>query len=221
MPEPEQLLDVLSVLDAQDNPVLNNCTLQMGEVALEFKNGRSKVPARLAAEVSRHPQILIPGYDGPVAAAPPNVSAELADAGERERQPETEEQRAARVAAAAEYLRSEGIEVPDVEEPGAEPLEPSEKEALEARIAELEQMVADAHPLPGADGEKDEDPEPDGAGEAKAEDAKVEVPKGFETETVDGKPRCLARKADGSQCSNPAAEGSNACKLPAHQKLVK
>lgn len=103
---PEQLLDVLSVLDAQDQPVLANCTLQMGEVALEFKNGRSKVAAKNAAEVLRHPKVTIPAYVGPAADLPPNVAADLL---ELEREAAAEDQ----VQAAAEYLKEEGLEVPE------------------------------------------------------------------------------------------------------------
>ena len=49
----DTMLDVLSVLDSNDEPVYSNCTLQMGEVALEFKNGRSKVAEQYAPEVLR------------------------------------------------------------------------------------------------------------------------------------------------------------------------
>lgn len=159
MPE---LLDVLSEEDGLGNPILSNCTLQMGEVALEFKNGRSKVDPRHAATVARHPRLRIPAYVGPVADPPPNVSADLPEA-ERDAAPEDQ------VAAAAEYLESEGLEVP---------------------VPEADDLDGDT---------------PD-------------IPAGFAAETTDGKPRCWARKGDGSQCSNAAVEG-HACGLPAHQKV--
>lgn len=222
MPEPEQLLDVLSVLDSQDNPVLNNCTLQLGEVALEFKSGRSKVPLRLAAEVARDARITIPGYSGPVAPPVSNVSAALPETSERERAPETEGERQARIAAAAEYLRSEGMEVPEIEADTEDP----EKKALEARIAELEEMVKQAVALaPAGDKEPEAQTETEGedkpAAPAAETPAEPTIPKGFEENTAGGKPRCWARKADGSQCASPSLEGSHACGMPAHQKLVK
>jgi hypothetical protein len=57
--------------------------------------------------------------------------------------------------------------------------------------------------------------------EADGEDVPpVLVPDGFELRTADGEMRCLAAKADGSQCSNAAQEGTHACGLKRHQAVV-
>ena len=94
-----------------------------------------------------------------------------------------------------------------------------------AGIAALEGLLAQSVPLadltePDAaqavDGPEDDD-EPDDAPEGDAD----EVPDGIEALTADGKPRCWARKGDGSQCANGSVDGSHACGLAAHQKLVK
>lgn len=105
-----EMLDVLSVLDAQDNPVLGNCTLVLGEVALEFKNGRSVVPVHHAPVVARCAKVKIPGYRGPVAPPVPSATAELPGV-DPEEPP---------VDVAAEYLREQGLEVP-VFDPAATP----------------------------------------------------------------------------------------------------
>jgi hypothetical protein len=231
------MLDVLSVLDDSGEARLSNCTLQMGEVALEFKNGRSKVAAQHAAEVLRHPHVMIPGYSGPAAPAPPNESAQLPEIANDVRQhpQETEAQRAERMRAAADYLRSQGMDVP--EPVVADP----EKEALKRRIAELERQAAEGANLtrePTAAGTMDGDGDAtsdaatsdqgDGHGKDQSADADApptddepNLPDGFEAYTADGKSRCWARKGDGSQCSNPAGDDSRACHLKAHQKLVK
>lgn len=99
-----EMLDVLSTLDAHDNPYLGNCTLVLGDFSLEFKNGRAKVPADMAGLALRHPKLMIPGYTGQVAPRPPNVAAPLPDVVGRE-------QDASMVDIAADYLRSEGMEV--------------------------------------------------------------------------------------------------------------
>ncbi len=263
-----QMLDVLSVLDKNDEPVLANCTLQMGEVALEFKNGRSKVPAQHAPEVLRHPKITIPGYTGAVAPLPPNEAADLPPIGDvRLQRPETMGEREARLREAEAHLRAEGLPVPDRGLPPAE-----EIAALRARLAELEGSGAVFSPSSAptgvlvegdgvqktgievpADGQMREldtvsgtvevvVPEgvvpgetpgwPIDAATGKALDLSPEqretltkaaladekMPEGFDAETADGKPRCWARKGDGTQCSNAAVEGTHACGLSAHQK---
>jgi hypothetical protein len=217
------MLDVLSVLDSNDEPIYSNCTLQMGEVALEFKNGRSKVPERHAAEVLRNPNVIIPGYTGLAAPPVPNASAELPE-DVRKHPPESPAEREGRISAAEEYLRSQGLPVPARESvsEGASNVSRGEAAALTARIAELEQMVADSVDLPPAgDAVTDVEGPPDAAEGASEPEAPAEIPEGLEAETADGKPRCWARKGDGSQCSNASADGSHACKLKAHQKLVK
>lgn len=222
----DEMLDVLSVLDSNDEPALGNCTLQMGDIALEFKNGRSKVPLRHAAEVLRHPQVVIPGYQGPAAPAPPNESAELPEIAEDVRQhpQETPEQREARISAAEEYLRSQGLQVPEREKLEVPAAATEREQTLAARIAELEQMLNDAVPLTSrdddasgqSDNEKDTGNEDKPTADATA--MEVQIPDGIEPETADGKPRCWIRKGDGAQCTNPSIEGSHACNLKAHQK---
>lgn len=223
-----QMLDVLSKLDSQGDPELANCTLQLGDVALEFRNGRSKVPLEFAPQVARHPKVEIPGYSGPVAEAPPNIAAELV--GEPgEKTPSSAEA----VLAAEDYLRSQGIEVPEREEPA-----PGEAEVLQGRIERLEQEARDrevAHQAELAAARGGAEQEPTGkpsaevttkatkAGKGGSKAAKVEakLPDGFEAETADGKPRCWARKGDGTQCANAASDGGHSCNLAAHKKLVK
>lgn len=58
------------------------------------------------------------------------------------------------------------------------------------------------------------------AGEGEEVPEPVKVPAGFELRTADGSARCIAAKADGSQCANPAKDGSHACALSAHQERV-
>jgi hypothetical protein len=48
----------------------------------------------------------------------------------------------------------------------------------------------------------------------------VLVPDGFELRTADGEMRCLAAKADGSQCANAAQGDTHACGLKRHQAVV-
>lgn len=218
----EEMLDVLSVLDKNEEPIFSNCTLQMGELALEFKNGRSKVPFRHAAEALRHPSVLIPGYTGPAAPMPPNESAELPEipGDVRQHQQETPAQREARISAAEEYLRSQGLDVPVREAPSVE-----DPEVLKAKIAELEGMLANAADLQAVKEVAAAAAASPGApsAEIKLEAGEIEpkLPEGFDAVTADGKPRCWSRKGDGTQCSNASSEGSHACNLKAHQKLVK
>jgi hypothetical protein len=63
--------------------------------------------------------------------------------------------------------------------------------------------------------------------EARAADAEPPVattpfplPDGFTALTGEGEPRCLATKADGTQCANPAKPGTHACQHTAHQAKV-
>lgn len=130
-----EMLDVLSVLDAQDNPVLGNCTLVLGEVALEFKNGRSVVPAQHAPEVARCAKVKIPGYRGPVAPPVPSTTAELPGV---EREPEEPP-----VDVAAEYLREQGLEVPEI---AAEPV----VEQPTVEVAKIETLPDGFEPLTAA-----------------------------------------------------------------------
>lgn len=132
-----EMLDVLSVLDAQDNPVLGNCTLVLGEVSLEFKNGRSVVPAHKAPEVARCAKVKIPGYTGPVASPVPSVSADL-PSGEGE---------ADKVDAAVEYLREQGLEVPAFDA-GPAPMEPVEQPIVE--VAKINTLPDGFEPLTAA-----------------------------------------------------------------------
>ena len=181
-----EMLDVLSVLDDQDNPVLGNCTLVLGEVALEFKNGRSVVPASKAAEVARCAKVKIPGYRGPVAPPVPSVSADL-PSGEAE--PD-------KVEAAVEYLREQGLAVPVI---GTVEIEPG------MTVGDV-QSAADSLQSPA---------------EPTVEVAKINsLPDGFEPLTAAGEPRCFARTGSGTQCSNAAVAGSNACGLGAHREQV-
>lgn len=188
-----EMLDVLSVLDAQDNPVLGNCTLVLGEVALEFKNGRSVVPAQHAPVVARCAKVKIPGYRGPVAPPVPSVTAELPGA---EREPEQPP-----VDVAAEYLREQGLEVPVFDTApvpqGTVTVEPGvdAAEAVSAFQAQHEQPTVEV--------------------------AKIEtLPDGFEPLTAAGEPRCYARTGSGTQCSNAAVADSNACGLGAHREQI-
>lgn len=48
----------------------------------------------------------------------------------------------------------------------------------------------------------------------------VTLPEGFQLNTDEGEPRCLAAKADGSQCANAAKEGTHACGIDKHQEAV-
>jgi hypothetical protein len=186
-----EMLDVLSVLDAQDNPVLGNCTLVLGEVSLEFKNGRSVVPAQHAPVVARCEKVKIPGYSGPVAPPVPSTTAEL-PSGEPE-------QSAAEIA--AEYLREQGLEVPAFDLAAA----PQGTMAVEPGVDAAE-AVSDfqaQHEQPTV------------------EVAKINaLPEGFEPLTAAGEPRCYARTGSGTQCSNAAVADSNACGLGAHREQV-
>lgn len=173
-----EMLDVLSKLDQHDNPLLNNCTLALGELTLEFKNGRSKVPPQHAAQALLCPKLTIPGYDGPAAEPPPNVAAALP--GDGDEGDEDAGTREALLQAAREHLQSEGVDVPETKE-STKTVESSTK----------------------------------AKGSNKTKDPKD----GFERETADGQPRCMARKGDGTQCANAAVDG-DACRLAAHKKQL-
>lgn len=190
-----EMLDVLSVLDDQDNPVLGNCTLILGEVALEFKNGRSKISKRFAPEVARCAKVTIPGYTGPVALPVPSVSAGL-PSGEPEQSP---------AEIAAEYLREQGLEVPVF---NASPPPEGTVEIEDGMTAEDVQTAAETL-------------QPETTEQPAVEVAKINsLPDGFEPLTAAGEPRCFARTGSGTQCSNPAVSGSNACGLGAHKEQV-
>jgi ribosomal protein L13E len=209
------MLDVLSALDANDEPFYSNCTLQMGDVALEFKNGRSKVPEGHAPEVLRNPKVMVPGYTGPAAPLVPTVAAEIATDVRQQRQ-ETPEEIEARGAASEEYLRSQGIAVPQRVRHNPD------VERLEAEVQRLRGMLEQGVTLPAADAKPHAEvvKEPDGT--TKTVTSTVEtIPDGLESLTTDGKPRCWARKGDGTQCSNASIEDSHACGLNAHKQLVK
>jgi hypothetical protein len=146
------MLDVLSVLDSNEEPVYGNCTLQMGDVALEFKNGRSKTTVDHAPEVLRNPNCLIPGYTGPAAPPVPSVAMELApDLDMRQHPQETPQQREDRIRAAEEYLRSQGLPIParEAPAPAAGTISVEEAQGLAARITELERMLQEAVELRG------------------------------------------------------------------------
>lgn len=198
----EHTLDVLSVLDAQDNPVLANCSFSVGELVLEFKNGRAKCPESAAPSVARCPQITIPGYDGPIAPKPPNTSAPLPDEKEHEDS----------IALAREHLREEGMEVPDTQRVWVG------ETALDLPVAQAEALLragqATASQLQGGKVELTTKAVKlatvEGAAKAPT------LPDGFSPLTEDGQPRCQARKGDGKQCSNAVVEG-HACGLGAHK----
>lgn len=194
-----EMLDVLSVLDEQDNPVLGNCTLVLGEVALEFKNGRSVVPVSKAPEVARCPKIRIPGYKGPIAPPVPSISA----------QPGVEPGPEDKINAAVEYLREQGMEGPFfakestptgiVLHDGSKPII-AEGDGIEK--AAIEVPVGQEHTLEASESVQ----------------ANGELPGGFEELTPAGEPRCAARTGSGTQCSNAASPNSRACGLGAHQE---
>jgi hypothetical protein len=195
-----EMLDVLSVLDAQDNPVLGNCTLVLGEVALEFKNGRSVVPAQHAPVVARCEKVKIPGYRGPVAPPVPSQTAELPSDGP--------EQSAAEIA--AEYLREQGLEVPTTPE-GVILDNGSQSHLVEGDGIEKTGIEVPA----GQEGTLEVRSEP------VPENEKIHaLPEGFEALTAAGEPRCFARTGSGTQCSNAAVADSNACGLGAHREQV-
>lgn len=193
-----EMLDVLSVLDAQDNPVLNNCSLVLGEVTLEFKNGRSLVPTSKAAEVARCDKVRIPGYTGPVAPPVPSVSAVFPGAETMS----VESSKASLVEVAAAYLREQGLELevsPAVSEPKIGEVDGTEKFGIEVPIGEEGILEAGTARVP--------------------EEKKASVlPEGFEEFTASGERRCIVRTGNGTQCSNAATSDSAACGLPAHQE---
>ena len=220
---PDVLLDVLSVEDDQNNPILNNVSLQLGEHVLEFKNGRAKIPTSLAAIAVRDSRLRVPGYTG--APAPPvaNAAAPLPDTADKTSGRElTAAEREERLLQAEEYLRSQGLPVPPrapVDGGAAEPVADPRVAELEGRVNELEEMLRRAVDLrPAGDGDAPAQPLSTATvGETGEEPV---LPDGFEATTTDGKPRCAAAKGDGSQCSNAAVEGSRACQIGAHQKQV-
>lgn len=64
-------------------------------------------------------------------------------------------------------------------------------------------------------------PPADSGTQPAAEHAKVlTLPQGFTATTEDGEPRCLAAKADGTQCLNAAVEDTHACGLGPHKEKV-
>lgn len=88
----------------------------------------------------------------------------------------------------------------DVEYSDSDQLQPTEPDPeADVRLAAAREHLA-------AEGEDVPDP--------------VAVPAGFELRTAEGEPRCLAAKADGTQCSNAAKDGSHACAISSHQERV-
>lgn len=235
-------LDVLSVTDAHDEPVLRDCRLNLGGNVLVFKNGRAKIPEDWAPDVARCPKVIIPGYRGPVTEAPPNVSASL----ENDQPTSDREPAEADLAAAEAYLRSQGIEPPTREpderlvrvEINGQVVTLPRKHAVPlvnagqaTPVPEEDTAVAGARIEPEPDAEPEVDAEPGATPTGATNDtpegsaSKPEpqegrpVPDGFEAETADGKARCFARKGDGSQCANASVE-DHACHIAAHLKQV-
>jgi len=128
---------VISNVSEQGEPLLGNCRLLLGDLTaeVEFRNGRSTVRPEWAHLLYRRGDVEIIGYDpdtdpfNPDAANPASrpvpveepaaVEAEApAPDAAPEASPLSEEEREARVAAAEEALREEGLEVPDRQEVG-------------------------------------------------------------------------------------------------------
>lgn len=90
---------------------------------------------------------------------------------------------------------------PEPAEPGEatdeEAEEPVEETAQQRAIREAQEHLA-------------------GEGVEPAQPSRV-VPEGFDDATAEGEPRCLATKADGTQCQNAAKDKGPACQVSAHQ----
>lgn len=117
--------------------------------------------------------------------------------------------------------RSAAVTAEDLVEVEVEPVPPEVE--LEPESESAEEVVEAVAPVDDealrlarehleADGETVPEPDVEPA-------VAVPVPDGFEATTADGSARCLAAKADGSQCQNAAADG-HACAIAKHREQV-
>lgn len=194
----EDLVEVQSRLSPHGTPMLGDCVLHLndGNDRIVFQAGRATAPARLAEALARRSDVIVmQAYQAPVeesliavpAAPPAPVEQELAP--NTEQPPAPAGDVSPDVLAAMEHLKEEGVDVPPV----LVTTEPAAGTGEGAQVGEVTHPEGST-PLP----------------------APVTVPDGFEATTPDGQPRCLAAKADGSQCANAARGDAHACQMPAH-----
>lgn len=225
----EQLLDAYSRLDPKTQaPILGCCTLVVGDGTqkVDFNNGRAQVPASFAKIVAQHPDIDIPALgagqaSGTPAPAPALVAQASAEspvaagvvAAQAARIRELEEQLQAKAAPPA----PPEVEFADSEQPPAPetPAEPPAESQVSPEVLAAQEYLRQ---------EGEEVPEPEVSSADPAATPPAANP-AFDTHTADGQVRCQAAKGDGSQCSNPAIEGSTsrglaACGLGKHQEQL-
>lgn len=203
MPEEQELVTLVSLRDDTGQAYLNTTRLVTDHGTIEFRSGQAKgVPADVAEALLEQRDDLyvqewgLRGRDTAPGATPPSTPTAPATHGPIDDDPE------AAAAALAQHLADEEAELGGDTPPGDAP-------------------PGDAPPgdTPPGDGEGDGDGEPDDPADPGDQQVKV-VPQGFAAFTEDGSPRCLAAKADGTQCANVAKEGSSACGLQPHQDSV-
>lgn len=161
----------------------------------------------------------------------------------------SEQEREAQLAAAREFLEAEGMEVPTppaddaptigaaqltTTPPPADPTAPADPAEFGGNtVVNADDTTSTVRITGGnvvepgvnrpADGTASTTlvGSPTGGREPAEQDAKpLVLPQGFEAQTGEGEPRCIAAKADKSQCKNAAKGATHACALAAHQASV-
>lgn len=208
--------DVYSKRENGGLPILNNAQLMVGNgQTVIFENGQAVEPvsedtARLLA--TRDDLTVVPHTgDDPFGDEPgPPAEPEATEADyERKARQEVERE----LAEARQELAEARGSVPPSDPAPAPQEPPSAPEATDLTPEQQAQLDAAREHL--ADEGEDV---PDVV--AKVDTGDVQVPPGFEARTGEGRPRCLAAKGDGAQCSNEAQGDTHACGLAPHKKQV-
>jgi hypothetical protein len=201
----EVMYDAIAALSPNGEPLLGDAQVILGDgtTKIEFKRGRAKVTAIEAEMLVKRSDVDIPGFtpgdvpqitephaDGPVASVLPPGAVINGDG---------------TITLSSASLTNEQREA--VRQALA--IEPVEHETVKPPAGD-EAAIEAAREYLAQEGE-DVPPEVEKT---------VTVPEGFEMTTPEGEKRCLARKADGSQCSNAAKGDTVACGLAKHQDQV-
>lgn len=198
----EPQYDVIAKLSPHGEPLLGDAQVILGDgtTKIEFKRGRARVNAEQAEMIRHRGDVDVLGYTpelvprevteaAPIKAAPLPPGAVVNGDGTITLPASalSDEQR--------EAVR-QALDIAPVEHETVKPT-PGDEAALAAAKEYLadEGMAEDLPPV----------------------EKVVTVPEGFSMTTTEGEKRCLARKGDGSQCSNAAKGDTTACGLKQHQ----
>lgn len=230
----EELYTIFAKRSAETgSPLLGDVWLHTGYGSVELKQGQSAadVPATvaLALKGSRDDVLVVPSGelgDAPAAVEMPEDTAAIKLA---EAQQKLAAAEAALLVANGQAGQAESESTIRIPGPNGEVIVLTQEQLAAIAIEHLSQQsgtdTATQERLQAArehlaeEGEEVPDTLTPGAGTPPSPPAEgpVLIPQGFDTNLPDGTARCLAKKADDSQCKNPAVDGSKACALARHK----